>query len=104
MINEYIRYKLPTSRSDAFVAAYTAAAESLRASPHCLGYELSVCSEDPESFILKIQWDSAEGHIDGFRKSTVFPAFLAQIKAFMPEIEEMRHYTITELRWSRPGE
>jgi hypothetical protein len=38
MVVEYVRYEVPAPRADSFVAAYSAAAKELDASPHCLGY------------------------------------------------------------------
>lgn len=101
MINEYIRYRIPGERADAFLAAYATAGASLQASEHCLGYELSHCTEDREQYILKIQWDSAEGHLRGFRASPAFGAFFAAIKPFVGDIAEMRHYELTSVHWSR---
>jgi quinol monooxygenase YgiN len=101
MIVEYIRYRVPEPRSQALIEAYEAASGSLRESPHCLGFELSRCAEAPEHFTLRIQWDSAEGHLQGFRKSAQFPPFLAAVKPFLGDIEEMRHYDLTEVRWAR---
>ncbi len=69
MVVEYIRYKIAEGRAEPFLHAYEQAEQSLRASPHCLGFELSRCSEAPEHFILRIQWDSAAGHLQGFRQS-----------------------------------
>jgi quinol monooxygenase YgiN len=101
MIREYIRYRIPPERADAFLAAYQAAAAALRASPHCLGYDLARCEEDAQAFILRIEWDSTEGHLQGFRRSPEFGPFLAQIRGFIPEIEEMRHYAGTGLTFTR---
>jgi quinol monooxygenase YgiN len=102
MINEYIRYRIADpDRAAAFVKAYEEAGESLRASPHCLGYELSRCTEAPEDFILLIRWDSAEGHLEGFRKSAEFRTFFQAIRPFVGDIQEMRHYERTSFRWSR---
>jgi hypothetical protein len=36
-------------------------------------------------------------HINGFRKSVVFPTFFANVKPFFDNIQEMRHYKITEV-------
>ena len=88
-------------RAAEFLRAYDAATESLRASPHCLGYELSRCSEAPEHFILRIHWDSSEGHLKGFRTSPEFQTFFQHVKPYLNDIEEMRHYELTPLRWSR---
>ncbi|APR74791.1 Hemoglobin-like protein HbO [Minicystis rosea] len=101
MIIEYIRYRVSSARADALVAAYEEARQSLEASPHCLGFELARCAEAKESFVLRIHWDSLEGHLQGFRKGPHFPAFLRAVQPFLGDIEEMRHYDLTPVRWSR---
>lgn len=101
MIVEYIRYTVEAERAAAFVEAYAVAGKSLEASSHCHAYELSRCTEAPESFVLRIEWDSAEGHIEGFRKSAEFRAFFAAIKPYVKDIAEMRHYAATDVRWAR---
>jgi quinol monooxygenase YgiN len=95
MIVEYIRYELEDGA--ALVQAYEAARHSLDTSPQCLGYELSRCTEEPTSLILRIEWDSAEGHLDGFRKSAEFGPFLQAIRPFIGNIREMRHYAVTSV-------
>src|SRR5262249_17722310 len=72
--------------------------ESLLISPHCLGYELSQCGEEPSHFILRIEWDSHEGHLKGFRQSAEFRPFLIAVQPFVGDIEEMRHYEVTRVR------
>ena len=101
MINEYIRYRIPKDRAQEFLDAYGGAKQSLELSNHCFGYELSRCTEDPEQFILRIQWDSEEGHIKGFRTSPEFQPFLKAVGPFMKSIEEMRHYELTPIQWTR---
>jgi quinol monooxygenase YgiN len=95
MIVEYIRYALAEHDGDQLVAAYARAAEHLAASPNALAWELTRCADDPKSFILRIEWDSVAGHMQGFRKSEHFPGFLAAIRPFIGEIAEMRHYEPT---------
>ena len=104
MIVEYIRYKLTPSPAesgesavDAFVTAYRAAAPSLDASPHCLGYELSRCVEEEDRYILRIEWDSVEGHLAGFRRGPEFASFFTAIKPYIGQIEEMQHYNLTSV-------
>ncbi len=94
MIVEYIRYGIAEAH-DAFEQAYATAAAVLRESTHCLGYELSRCVEDPTRYILRIEWDSAEGHLQGFRRSAEFRTFYAAIAPYVTHIEEMRHYAVT---------
>jgi quinol monooxygenase YgiN len=101
MIVEYIRYALKEHSGDDLVAAYSAAEPRLRASPNALAWELARSTDDPASFILRIEWDSAEGHMQDFRRGPEFPPFLAAIRPFMDEIAEMRHYELTPVRSDR---
>ena len=94
MLVEYIRYEL-TSSPATFEAAYLEASKSLRASPHCLSYELARAVDAPARYVLRIVWDSAAGHLEGFRKSAEFGAFFAAIGPFVREIAEMQHYQLT---------
>lgn len=98
MIVEYIRYTIPVERREPFESGYGDAAASLAASPHCLGYELARCADDSTQFILRIEWDSTEGHMQGFRRSPEFQSFFAAIRPFVGDITEMRHYEQTAVR------
>jgi hemoglobin len=101
MVNEYIRYRIPSEKQQVFLSDYTNAAAYLRASPVCLSYEMNQCEEEAECFILRIIWQSTESHLTKFRGSPDFYGFLALVRPYISNIEEMRHYTITEVRWSR---
>lgn len=98
MVVEYIRYRIAEDRRDAFEAAYAQAQGPLGASEHCLAWELSHGVEEPERYILRIEWDSLEGHEQGFRSSPQFREFFAAIQPFVGDIEEMRHYDQTPVR------
>lgn len=101
MVIEYIRYTTEASRAEALLEAYRTASAILRESPHCLAFELSRCSEDERSYILRIVWDSVEGHLSGFRKSPQFAEFFAAIAPYVGDIKEMRHYDVTDVAWVR---
>ena len=103
MIVEYIRYNIPADQRPAFEQAYADAAAALDGSPHCLGYELARCVEDESQYILRIEWDSAEGHLRGFRRSPEFGGFLGKIRPYIPAIQEMRHYAVTGVASGPPG-
>src|SRR4029077_4634354 len=78
--------------------AYANAAQQLAAAPECLAYELTQCQEEAKAWILRIEWRSTEAHLQGFRKCPHFPAFLAAIRGFMSEIDEMRHSPLTDVQ------
>jgi quinol monooxygenase YgiN len=99
MILEYIRYTVADQKRDEeLVSAYEEGSKALDSAPECMGYELTVCEEDPNSYILRIEWSSIEEHLQGFRKGPHFPPFFKAIGGFIKEITEMRHYRFTSVR------
>jgi quinol monooxygenase YgiN len=94
MIVEYIRYQIPEDEARSFEDAYGSAAASLEASPHCERYEVARCTEEPTAYTVRIEWDSAEGHMQGFRGSPEFRSFFAAVRPYLDRIEEMRHYDV----------
>lgn len=94
---EYIRYKIAEAKQAAFISAYTRASEQLDNSEYCFGYELTHCEEEPENFILRIEWSSTADHLNGFRKSKDFMEFFNHVKSFFNNIIEMNHYALTKV-------
>jgi len=97
MIVEYIRYKIENPNHNSFIEAYQKAAKYLDSSPYCLGYELTNCEENPDNFILRIEWTSTQDHLNGFRKSEEFAQFLSHVRPYFNNIEEMNHYQLTKV-------
>lgn len=94
LIVEYTRYKIDEKQRALFERVYEKAGAVLGSSSHCLRHELSHCTEDPANYILRIEWDSEEGHLKGFRTSPEFKAFFALVQPYVKNIEEMRHYEV----------
>jgi quinol monooxygenase YgiN len=94
MVIEYIRYQVPAERHAEFIAAYRSAHDELGASPHCIRYEISQGIEEPDNFIVRIEWTSIEEHEKGFRTSTLFGPFFAKVKSYFGCIREMKHYEV----------
>lgn len=98
MIVEYIRYRIADpERRAKFEREYATAAEQLDLAPQCLGYELSHVIEEPDRYILRIEWTSVADHEQGFRGGPHFPPFLAAIRPYIEDIEEMKHYAGTSV-------
>jgi quinol monooxygenase YgiN len=95
MVVEYIRYTIDAGRAEAFEQAYRHAAEALEASQNCERYEVTRCTEDPTQYVVRIEWDSQEGHLSGFRESPEFRSFFRAVGPFVNDIAEMRHYQVT---------
>lgn len=100
MVVEYIRYKVPPDRRDEFESAWSEAQQVLREAPQCERYEVSRGVEEPENFVVRIEWTSLEEHEHDFRGSATFGQFFEAVKPFFGQIEEMRHYQPTVIRTS----
>lgn len=94
MVIEIIRYNIEAGKEGAFEAAYEEAGRYLGKSPHCLGHQISRCVEEPSHYIARIEWDSLEGHMKGFRGGPDFGRFFALVRPCFDSIEEMRHYEV----------
>ncbi|WP_426594922.1 antibiotic biosynthesis monooxygenase family protein [Cellulomonas sp. McL0617] len=94
MVVEYIRYVVPPVQADEFERAYRRAGRVLDADPHCARWEMARGVEEPEHFIVRIEWDSVDGHEQGFRTSPAFGEFFAAVRPFFAAIQEMKHYQL----------
>jgi len=94
VVVEYIRYTIDPSRTEEFDAAYRRAGQLLDASPHCRHWEAARSVEEPDKQIVRIEWDSVDGHLNGFRKSGDFKPFLEATQPFFKNIDEMTHYEV----------
>jgi quinol monooxygenase YgiN len=94
VVIEYIRYTVGSDRAAEFEQGYRQASVVLEADEHCLGYEVARGVEEPEHFVVRIEWDSVEGHEQGFRASTRFGEFFKAVQPFFEQIEEMKHYSV----------
>lgn len=95
MIVEYIRYLVPPARAGEFEAAYQQAGVLLSADPHCLRYEVARGVEEPDHYIVRIEWNSIDGHLE-FRASPGFSPFFAAVRPFIQQIAEMKHYQVVD--------
>lgn len=94
MVVEIIRYNIEPESSELFIQAYEEAGTYLQRSKHCLSYEVVQGIEEPGNFIVRIEWDSVEGHMQGFRAGPEFQSFFAAVKPFFHSILEMKHYSV----------
>jgi heme-degrading monooxygenase HmoA len=95
MVVEYIRYRVPAERQREFEEAWSNARAALDEAPECLSYEVAHGVEEPERYVVRIEWSSVQAHEQGFRRSAGFGPFFAAVKPFFEQIEEMRHYEPT---------
>jgi len=98
---EIIRYNIPAEERNNFEKAYIEAGKYLQASKYCLSYEVIHGNDEPNHYMVIINWTSKEEHLQGFRKSAEFMPFFNLVKPFYNNIEEMKHYDLTANKWVR---
>jgi heme-degrading monooxygenase HmoA len=106
MVVEYIRYKIDLGRTEEFVDAYRRGGELLDASPHCLRWEAARSVDDPEKQVVRIEWDSAEGHIQSFRQSADLQAVPRRYGAVLPGHrgdDPLRSHRKRQLSYGQPA-
>jgi hypothetical protein len=64
-------------------------------------YEVSRSSGDPTQQVVRIKWDSDEGHLSGFRQSPEFRRFFEAVGPFVHDIQDMRRTTRSGFRARR---
>lgn len=93
---EYVRYRIPTEQAAEFAEAYRRTGEQLRLSRHHRRHEVAQCVEEPERWTVRIEWDSIDGHLQGFRNAPEFRQFLQHVSPYIQMIEEMQHYQVVQ--------
>jgi quinol monooxygenase YgiN len=89
---EIIRYTIPADQHTNFEEAYKKAGKLLEESAFCLGYHVIHGEEEPDHYIVIIDWTSTQDHMNGFRQSPQFMPFFNLVKQFYNNIDEMKHY------------
>lgn len=53
--------------------------------------------------MVRIEWDSAAGHLEGFRRNAEFRDVRAAVHAYVGDIAEMRHHAFTAVARRKPA-
>jgi heme-degrading monooxygenase HmoA len=97
MIVEIATITIFEGREEEFEAAFRVARKYIADSPHSLTHQLTRCIEHPSRYILRIEWDSLEGHTVGFRGSPVFQDYRALLYPLYAAPPEVVHYSVVDL-------
>ena len=72
MILERAIFAIKPGQAEDFEKAFAQAAPLIRAAKGCRKAEMHRGIENPDSFILLVEWDSVDDHMVGFRESPAF--------------------------------
>ena len=92
MILERAIFLIKPGQAEDFAAAYGQAAPLIRAAKGCRKAEMHRGVENPDSFILLVEWDTLEDHMIGFRESPAFAEWRALLGPHFASAPAVEHY------------
>ncbi len=93
MVLEVALIDVSPGQEDAFAAAYALAKPLLTTTEGYRSVRMTRGIESPSRFVLLVEWDSVEAHIDNFRNSDRFPQWRAHIGPFFAHPPTVEHFT-----------
>jgi heme-degrading monooxygenase HmoA len=76
----------------AFEAAFAKAQAIIGASPGYLGHRLERCMEQPNRYLLLVEWESLEAHTVGFRGSAPYQEWKTLLHHFYDPFPTVVHF------------
>ena len=93
MVLEVALIDVLEGREDEFAAAYRKAHEILATTPGLRSVRMTRGIETSTRFVLLVEWDSVEAHIENFRNSDRFPQWRAHIGPYFAAPPVVEHFT-----------
>tara|TARA_R110000824_G_scaffold64650_7_gene168893 strand:+ start:932 stop:1231 length:300 start_codon:yes stop_codon:yes gene_type:complete len=92
MIVEHAILQVRPGQSDKFELAMAKARPLIAAQPGFQSIEVRPSSDDPERYLLLVQWDGIESHRDGFRQSEVYQQWRILLHDFYDPMPVVNYY------------
>jgi heme-degrading monooxygenase HmoA len=93
MVLEVATIEVRPGAEAAFVAAYQQVRSEVSTSPGCRSVRMTRGVESPSRFVLLVEWDSVEAHVDGFRASDRFVRWRQAIGPHLAAPPVVEHFT-----------
>jgi len=92
MILEQAVFTIAAGSEQAFEADFEQARELVAQSPGYRSLRLLRGIEQPSRYLLLIEWDSVEDHMQGFRESELFQRWAALTRPHFGAAPDVRHF------------
>ena len=76
-----------------FTAAYAEAYDVLASTPGCQSVRMTRGIESPSRFVLLVEWDSVDAHLDNFRATERFGRWRGLIGPYFDGAPTVEHFT-----------
>lgn len=100
MVLEVALFDVTPGHEDDFAAAYTAARQLVATTPGCRSIRMTRGIESPSRFVLLVEWDTVEAHLDNFRASERFDHWRGLIGRYFAAPPVVEHFTDVDDGWS----
>jgi heme-degrading monooxygenase HmoA len=92
MVLEVALIDVLAGREEEFAAAYSKGHSLLATTPGCRSVRMTRGVESPTRFVLLVEWDSVEAHLDNFRATDRFTQWRALIGPFFDGAPTVEHF------------
>jgi len=93
MVLEVALIDITPGEEDAFAAAYRQAHSVLAGTPGCRTIRMTRGIESPSRFVLLVEWDSVDAHLDNFRATERFGQWRGLIGPYFAAPPVVEHFT-----------
>jgi len=92
MILEVATLNIRPGQREEFEQAFSAAQAIIASMPGYLSHQLQKCIEDPDRYILLVNWEKMEDHTVGFRESERYQKWKSLLHHYYDPHPEVVHY------------
>ena len=92
MVLEIALIDVQPGQEDEFAAAYRKASQLVVTTPGCRSVRMTRGIESPSRFVLLVEWDSVEAHLENFRASERFGQWRAHIGPYFAAAPVVEHF------------
>ena len=96
MVTEVGEIQVTAGSEADFIAAYRGAREVLATTPGCRSVVMTRSIETPTRFVLLVEWDSVESHLENFRATDRFTTWRAAIGPYFAQPPVVEHVESVE--------
>ncbi len=94
MILEVATLDVIPGQTSAFESAFTKAQAIISAMPGYIKHQLQRCLENPNRYILLVEWETLEDHTVGFRQSEPYQEWRKLLHHFYDPFPTVEHYEL----------
>jgi len=96
MILEHAALNVVPGKESTFEDAFSRAKEIIASMAGFRSLRLSRCVEQPNRYLLLVEWDRLEDHTEGFRGSPEYKQWRALLHHFYDPFPTVEHYQVVE--------